>query len=76
MQKPKIKKGDLGYMNNLERNTKPNILVDPRPLTKLSLINNNAIVVLSTKLRILVNDSPAENRAVVEQAAQTLELVL
>jgi len=63
-------------MNNLEKNTKPNILVDPRPPSKLSLININAKVVLSTKLRILVNDAPAENRAVVEQAAQTLELVL
>jgi len=60
-------------MSNIEKNTKPTITVDSRPTPKSSVININAKVVLPTKLRILVNDSPAEHRAIVEQAAQTLE---
>lgn len=60
-------------MKNLESNQKPKILFDPKPLT----INNiNAKVTLPTKLRLLVNDSPAEHRVIVEEAAQTLELIL
>ena len=60
-------------MKNLERNQKPKILFDPKPLT----INNiNAKVTLPTKLRLMVSDSSAENRVIVEEAAQTLELML
>lgn len=78
LQKPnlKYKAEALNYMNNLERNLKPKILFDPRPPVKLSLNNINAKVSLPTKLRLLVNDSPAEHRSIVEEAAQTLELVL
>lgn len=62
-------------MNNLEKNQKPKILFDPRSPVRLSL-NNNVKVILPTIMRLLVNDSPAEHRAIVEEAAQTLELVL
>jgi hypothetical protein len=75
LQKPNIKARAeaLGYMKNLESNQKPKILFDPKPLT----INNiNAKVTLPTKLRLLVNDSPAEHRVIAEEAAQTLELML
>ena len=63
-------------MNNLERNQKPKILLDTRPPIKLSLDNINVKVTLPIKLRLLVNDSPAEHRSIVEEVAQTLELVL
>ena len=77
LHKPNIKyKAEaLSYMNNLEKNQKPKILFDPRSPVRLSL-NNNVKVILPTKLRLLVNDSPAEHRSIVEEAAQTLELVL